>query len=92
MILPLSTNHHDKTCPLFPVKLLVDGEAVTPEIRFTEALLTLSCDAGFVEICFENTETVRMRGEGVHLLLGERELLYACGENLFAINKPFTRR
>ena len=85
-------HHHRGGGNLFPIRLLKDGECVAPEITATPARLTLSHGDGVVEICFENTKTVRFRGRNVGVQFGQRELAYCCGENLFAINKPFERR
>jgi glycogen debranching enzyme len=85
-------NHHSTGGNLFPLLLLKDGEVVAPEISVTPSLLTLTHGDAKVEICFENTKTFRVRGEGIGFRLGRKDLMYYCGENLFAINKPWDAR
>jgi len=85
-------NHHGNDNKLFPLRTLVDGEVVTPEITAQPWVLTLKSGEGHVEICFERPGTVRMRGQGLGFQMGKRNLLYSSGPNLVTFNMPFTRR
>jgi len=85
-------NHHGGANNLFPLSVLANGEVTTPEITARPWSLALKAARGQVEICFENASTVRMRGAGVGFRIGKKELMYSCGSDLFAINKPPTRR
>ncbi len=85
-------NHHGKGADLFPLRTLVDGKVVTPEIIATPWLLTLKTDQGQVEICYERPGTVRMRGQGVGFQMGKRNLIYNIGPRLLTFNMPFSRR
>ena len=85
-------NHHNGANGLFPLRTLVDGEAVRPQITAQPWRLVLSHEGGRVEVCFESTRTVRMRGQGLGLQLGGKNLAYSEGPNLVTLNKPHTRR
>lgn len=85
-------NHHNRGNNLFPLQAVRDGNVVEPTVDQTPWLLTLRYGDAKVEICYESPQTVRMRGQGIGFLLGERELAYRCGLDLFALNKPFSRR
>jgi glycogen debranching enzyme len=85
-------NHHGEGANLFPLKTLEVGEVVIPEILAKPWCLTLATDHGKVEICFESTKTLRLRGEGLGLQMGRRNLVHSCGPNLFTFNVPFSRR
>jgi len=85
-------NHHNGANDLFPLRTLVDGEAVRPQIAAQPWGLVLSHGEGRVEVCFESTRTVRMRGQGLGLELGGENLAYSEGPNLVTLNKPHTRR
>lgn len=85
-------NHHGSANDLFPLRILVDGEVVTPVVEARPWVLVLSCGEGRVEICFERPGTVRMRGQGLGLQLGEKALAYSEAPGRVVINCPRTRR
>jgi glycogen debranching enzyme len=86
-------NHHGGGNDLFPVRTIADGDVVTPDIAARPWVLTLSHGEGRVEICFERSGTLRMRGQGLGLQLGEKLLAYAESNTHFVINcRPATRR
>ncbi|MFC1805351.1 amylo-alpha-1,6-glucosidase [Planctomycetota bacterium] len=85
-------NHHNGANSLFPLQPLVDGEVVKPQIVARPWCLVLSHGEGRIEVCFESTRTVRMRGQGLGLQFGGRNIAYSEGPNLAALNKPHTRR
>lgn len=85
-------NHHGSANNLFPVRVLADSEVVTPVMEAQPWVLVLTHGRGRVEICFERPGTVRMRGRGLGLQLGERALAYSEGANRVVINCPRTRR
>lgn len=85
-------NHHGGANNLFPLRTLADGEVVRPVIEAQPWVLVLSHDKGRVEICFEGPTTVRMRGQGLGLQLGEKALAYSEAPGRFVINCPRTRR
>ena len=85
-------SHHTGSSTLFPIKLIHNKTPISPIVLAEPWMLTLEAENNPLHICFENTETIRMKGENVSLQLGEKDLMYQCGEDLFTINKPFTRR
>ncbi len=85
-------NHHGSANNLFPLRILLGGKVVKPVIDARPWSLVLTHGEGSVEICFERPGTVRMRGQGLGLQMGERNLLYSSGPNLVTFNMPFTRR
>ena len=84
--------HHSSYDILFPLKFSYKEKSISPIINAQPWLLTLKYQEHKVEVCFENTNTIRIRGTGLSLQLGKKDLMYQCGKNLFTINKPFTRR
>jgi len=85
-------NHHGEHKNLFPLRVIKNNTIISPVIKAEPHLLTLLDGENFIEICFETPNNLRIRGKGLGLKIGERELMYECGVNLFAINKPFERR
>ena len=85
-------NHHNGHNNLWPLQVIVDGEVVTPEIAAQPWVLVLTRGNGRVEICFERPGTVRMRGQGLGLQFGGKNLAYSEGPHLVTLNKPHTRR
>ncbi len=86
-------DHHNGANNLFPLQPLSDGEVVRPALTAQPWLLVLSHgEAGSIEICFESTRTVRMRGQGLGLRFGGRNLAYREGPNRVTLNKPHSRR
>ena len=85
-------NHHGGGHNLFALKPLVNGTVVEPVIEAQPWLLTLRHGEGWVEICFERAGTVRMRGQGLGLQLGRKNLMYSEASSRFVINCPRTRR
>ena len=79
-------NCHNGPHNLFPLQLIADGALVKPEITAQPARLVLSHGDGRIEICFESTGTVRMRGEGVSLQMGDHSLIYSEASNRAVIN------
>jgi putative isomerase len=85
-------SHHQSHNLLFPIEVIYNKKQIIPTITAKPHLLTLSHEKSYVKICFESTNTIRIISKGLELLIGERDLMYECGTNLFAINKPFTNR
>jgi hypothetical protein len=85
-------NHHNVANNLFPLQVLVGGAVVKPEIAARPWVLVLSHGEERIEICFERPDTVRMRGRGLGLQFGGKNLAYREGPNLVTLNKPQTRR
>lgn len=85
-------NHHGGPNDLFPLKILSGNEVVTPAIEADPWLMILTHGEGRVEICFERSGTVRMRGRELGLRLGAKNLAYTDGPNRVVFNCPFTRR
>jgi glycogen debranching enzyme len=85
-------NHHNGANDLFPLRAMADGEVVAPRISVQPCRLVLSHEKGRIEVCFESPRTVRMRGQGLSLELGGKNLAYSEGPALVTFNKPHTRR
>lgn len=85
-------NHHGGAVNLFPIRVLEDGNPVASEREAVPWKLELKTGKGLVEICFESPGTVRMRGRGVGLQLGEKHLIYSEAPERFVMNCPRTRR
>jgi hypothetical protein len=85
-------SNHNGAHNVFPSLPLVDGKVVTPTLSATPSLLTLTHGEARIEVCFENTGTVRMRGQGCGCQLGEKHLIYSCGEGLATINVSSAKR
>ncbi len=85
-------NHHDSHKNLFPLIVKKNGKIISPLVKAEAHLLTLMDGDNSIEICFETPNNLRIRGKGLELVLGEKDLMYECGKNLFTINKPFERR
>lgn len=85
-------NHYVGGGNMFPLRMLIDGETVKPDISEEPWVLTMSYGDARIEVCFATTKTIRMRGRGCGLQMGKRDFIYSCGPSLFAFNKPFTRR
>jgi glycogen debranching enzyme len=79
-------NYHNGPHNLFPLVLLQGGQPVEPKITARPASLILRHGKAQVEICFESAGTVRMRGRGVSLQLGEKHLIYSEAPNRAVIN------
>jgi len=79
-------NHHSAPNNVFKLIALADGEPVKPGISTEPWALTLSHGHGVVEICFESPTTVRMRGRGLSIQLGEQSLIYSEEAGTFVIN------
>ncbi len=80
-------NYHSRPNNVFPLQVLVDGEIVTPEIAAKPWALLLRHGDASIEICFESASTVRMRGQGMALRLGDRHLVYSEAPNRVVINE-----
>lgn len=85
-------NCHNGPHNVFPIRLICDGETVTPRIEATPSLLTLTHGAARVEICFASADTVRMRGQSLSLQLGDRNLVYSEAPNRVVINHRIALR
>jgi len=85
-------DHHNGANNLCPLSVVVDGQAVKPETTARPWVLLLSHGDGQIEICFESPKTVRMRGRGIGLQFGGRNLAYSEGPGLVTLNKPHSRR
>jgi len=85
-------SHHNGAHNVFPILPLINGEVVTPKMTAAPSLLTLTHGEAWIEICFENTRTVRMRGQGCGCQLGEKHLIYSCGAGLATINVSSAKR
>ena len=85
-------NYHNGVNKLWPLQVLADGQVVKPEITAHPWLLVLSHGEGLVEICFERPTTVRMRGRGIGLQFGGKNLAYSEEPHLVTLNKPHSRR
>jgi len=85
-------NYHGGANKLFPVQVLSGGKVVRPAISAQPWVLELRHGAGRIEICFASTRTVRMRGQGLKLQFGGKNLTYRVGPNLVTFNKPHTGR
>jgi glycogen debranching enzyme len=85
-------NHHGGPNDLFPLQIVMAGEVVRPVIEPRPWVLTLTHGAGHVEICFERPGTVRMRGHGLSLRLGAKNITHREGPTRIVFNCPFTRR
>jgi len=79
-------NCHNGCHDIAPIRLLVDGNAVKPDVTAQPWLLVLRHGEASVEICFESAGTIRMRGHGATLQLGDRNLVYGEAENRAVIN------
>ncbi|MFO7821391.1 MAG: trehalase family glycosidase [Lentisphaeria bacterium] len=81
-------NHHHKSHDLFSIRLIVDGKKVTPQIAARPDRLVLTAgDTGRVEICFENPDTVRMRGQGAGIAFAAENIhAYTDGPGLAVFN------
>lgn len=85
-------NHHNGENNICPLQVIADGEIVKPEITANPSVLVLTHGKGRIEICFERPGTVRMRGQGLGLQFGGKNLAYSEGPNLATINIPHNRR
>jgi len=85
-------NHHNGTNNLCPLQVLADGQIVKPDITAQPWVLVLTHGKGRIEVCFERAGTVRMRGQGLGLQFGGRNLAYSEGPKLVTLNKPHTGR
>jgi putative isomerase len=86
---------HGGNTPIIRLTPLLDGAPVEVEVEQTPALLTLAAEAGRVEICFDGTRTLRIRGQGLGLRLDPvvRTVLYATDEDHTTFNlRPVRRR
>lgn len=79
-------NCHNGAHDVFPIRLLVNGELVKPEITASPWLLVLTHGDARIEICFESAGTVRMRGHGAEIQLGDKHLIYSEAPNRAVIN------
>jgi len=85
-------NHHGGENNLFPLQALASGQVVRPQIEAEPWRLRLRHGAGQIEIGFDSPRTVRLRGRGLGLQLGGKNIAYSEGPNLVTLNKPRTRR
>ena len=86
-------NCHQQPRNLFPIECLVDGRVVQPDIIAKPWLLEFRCGNAWARICFESETTVRLRGQGMSLILGDKNLIYSESPNRAVINhRPGLRR
>ncbi|MDT8390725.1 MAG: trehalase family glycosidase [Lentisphaeria bacterium] len=80
-------NCHNGPHNICPIQMLVKDEVVEPEVTALPWSLILSHGDTRVEICFENADTIRLRGRGATLILGKRNLIYSEAPNRAVINE-----
>ncbi len=80
-------NYHGKPNNVFALRPLLAGEPVEFEMTATPARLTLKRGEARIEICFESTRAIRMRGRGLGLQMGDRHLIYRDAPNRIVINQ-----
>ena len=85
-------NHHGAANNLFELVTLAENEEVRADLTAHPWKLVLDHAAGQIEICFESTGTVRMRGRGLSLQFGRKNLVYSEAPDRFVMNCPRTRR
>lgn len=92
-------NHYQRNTSrnCFAIIPILDGERVPVVAKTTPSKLEMAHEGGLVEVCFESPETIRLRGRGLDLQLGQGNLIYSEGDNdsprpRFTINIPEVRR
>ncbi len=79
-------NHHSSANNVFKLIALLGDQEVRADIAAEPWSLTLTHGEGLIQICFESPGTVRMRGKGLAIQLGEKSLVYSEGDSSFVIN------
>lgn len=87
--------HHNGSHPLFRVMATESGGEAAVNIEAGPTLVRLAGDVGFVELCFDGPETLRMRGSGLGVKLEgvKGSVTYATTPALMTVNvRRATRR
>ncbi len=88
-------SHHNGAHPLFRITATRDGSEAATKIDAAPTRLRLTSDGGAIDLCFDGSGTLRLRGSGLGVVLEpcKGAVIYATSDKLMTINvRAATRR